>query len=391
MKLFLPVLLPFMSQADYSGQFCFTGNIKIGNETWSEARVMEALEPQVTAAVLKVANADTNLKMYLKMQGNCQADCLENVIHPTFSALYGKLGAEFVSVDEKHKHHDVFVDALCGAFRACYPQPPRGEVRKIAEAIFTAAFEGIDEKFKPKPYPAGVSCPNQGYEDAFPLNEFLDTFHNTIMTVMQTKPKMKKMFETEAMDCQKTCLQHTVPTSAMTLFQTNNYDSPSGIDAMTGAIHACFPGFPHDDINVLVKETSDVMAQLEAEAAEKAAAERAAAEQLYARKGTKMPRPKSKYVSTRRRRSEEKEAVAEAEVAMTQEASGADPIEVKPSESYGFLSWCSIIVTGFLALFVGVALGRRMAKSGDGGFAASKSYQMLPTTFGRTKEGLHSI
>merc|ERR1719428_127119 len=112
------------------------------------------------------------------------------MMRPTFSALYGKLGEEFVSRTDKHKHEDVFVDALCGAFRGCYPHPPRMEVRKVAETIFKATFSGMEDTRNSamfgwgRTYPEGVRCPNEGYEAAFPINDFLNSFHKTIMTLL---------------------------------------------------------------------------------------------------------------------------------------------------------------------------------------------------------------
>merc|ERR1719316_1390004 len=91
-----------------------------------------------------------------------------------------------------------------------------------------------------------------------------------MMDVIAANPTIK-LFDTEAKDCQKSCLQHTVPEAALSLFMINNYDQDTGLDAMTGALHACFPGVPRDAIKVLVTETNDVMARAEAAASAEAA------------------------------------------------------------------------------------------------------------------------
>lgn len=177
------------------------------------------------------------------------------VMKPTLETLYGKLGKEFVRRDKDHIN-DLFVEALFGAFRACYPHPPRAEVRQVAEVI--VAGIGTIPASK-NLFPAGVNCPNEGREDDFPLADFLQSFEYTFFKVLENQPEMQKYFDTEAKDCQKTCLEKTVPASAMTLFLTDNANDDAGIDALTGAIHACFPGVPHEDINLLVSDTKNVM------------------------------------------------------------------------------------------------------------------------------------
>eukprot|EP00746_Dinoflagellata_sp_MGD_P001441 gnl/MRDRNA2_/MRDRNA2_102717_c0_seq1.p1 gnl/MRDRNA2_/MRDRNA2_102717_c0~~gnl/MRDRNA2_/MRDRNA2_102717_c0_seq1.p1 ORF type:complete len:405 (-),score=76.51 gnl/MRDRNA2_/MRDRNA2_102717_c0_seq1:213-1427(-) len=404
MKLLLLALYPLVSQADYPGPFCFTGTIKVGNDTWTQDHVMAALEPQVTEAVVSVANADQNLASFLNQQGNCQADCLALTVRPAFVALYGKLGEEFVSTDEKHKHHDVFVDALCGAFRACYPHPPREEVRQVAEAIFHATFSGMDAPEASAGFPPGVQCPNEGYEAAFPLNDFLNSFHTTIMTAMAQKPKMQKLFNTEVKDCQKTCLQETVPASAMTLFLTNNYEPDTGVDALTGAIHACLPGWKHEDIAVLVSETADAMAIAEQEAAARRDSEY---QQQYYNQRARLSDGLGggledilgdylgRYQSQGRNWQREGQAQRRRRAPKRKQAPEPMPEEegkeIKPSEGFSFLSILGTIMAVSLALLIGVVLGRRRFGYGSEKFMGSyKSYQILPSTLGQ-KSNLHHV
>merc|ERR1712151_1261536 len=54
--------------------------------------------------------------------------------------------------------------------------------------------------------------------------------------------------------------------SVMTLFLTDRHNDDVGVDAVTGAIHSCFPGVPEEDINALVTETSAAMLNAEASA-----------------------------------------------------------------------------------------------------------------------------
>lgn len=266
MKLCLIALLPFTFQAD-SGrhriQHCYTGAIKIGEHTFTKEDVMAALELQVNASVTTVANGDQKLADFLKTRGNCQADCLRMVMVPTLSTLYGKLGKEFIKRHKK-RVQDTFIEALFGAFRACYPHPPREEIRKIAERI--EAGIGRAPISLQKKFPEGVKCQNQGHERDFPLTDFLRSFDESFVKVMEKRPEMQKVFHTQAKDCQRSCLETTVPISVLTFFLTGSEDVDAGVDSLTGAIHACFPGVPHEDINALVSETKQLMKSAEATA-----------------------------------------------------------------------------------------------------------------------------
>lgn len=250
-------LLPFLSHADSSSE-CYTGTITVGTETLTKDDILAWIFPQVVASVLAVTNADPELANFLKTRGNCQIQCLESVMKASAATLYGKLGEEFLS----HEPHvqEIVIEAVTGAFRACYPFPPREEALKVAEAIVVGI--GVHPPTD-KTFPAGVACKNQGREDDFPLHEFLNAFEDTFGQVMATKPELHKFFISEAKDCQQKCLEETVPMSVMTLFLTDKHNDDVGVDAVTGAIHSCFPGVPEDDINQLVTDTTAVMLNAE--------------------------------------------------------------------------------------------------------------------------------
>jgi len=269
MRWFLLALIPFACQADSSSDTstdtsteCYTGTIKVGEQTLTKDDILNWIFPQVVASVVTIANADPGLSDFLKTRGNCQINCLETVMKSSAATLYGKLGEEFLS----HESHvqEIVVEAVTGAFRACYPFPPREEAVKVAEAI--VAGIGVHPPTS-KTFPEGIECKNQGREDDFPLHEFLKSFEDTFTQVMASKPALHQYFISEAKECQKNCLTDTVPMSVMTLFLTDKHNDDVGVDAVTGAIHACFPGVPEEDINLLVTETSAVMLDAEAHAA----------------------------------------------------------------------------------------------------------------------------
>lgn len=355
MELSLLLLLTFSSPAHSQNLQCYTGSIVIGNETWNEEDVLASLEPQVTAAVVSVANGDEHLEDFLHTQGECQIDCLVTVMRATFSTLYGKLAEDFVNYD-KPDVQDTFVEAIIGAFRACYPQPPREEVRQVAETIFA----GIGTEQKPsQAFPQGTVCRNEGFEDYFPVEDFLTQFDSTILEVMTMTPKLQKYYEEEAMDCQKLCIQQTVAASATTLFLTDNYEENTGIDALTGAIHACFPGIREDEISVLVSETNLVMAS-------------AVEEGNGIRKGTKKKGVKKagsvKDALKKRKGSKRKHKKTELE------------------ENSSFWLLFGLVVVMAVVLYVGISLGKHWERSAVMSYARRNgTYQLLSSTLGISK------
>eukprot|EP00746_Dinoflagellata_sp_MGD_P138773 gnl/MRDRNA2_/MRDRNA2_72359_c0_seq1.p1 gnl/MRDRNA2_/MRDRNA2_72359_c0~~gnl/MRDRNA2_/MRDRNA2_72359_c0_seq1.p1 ORF type:complete len:401 (+),score=67.38 gnl/MRDRNA2_/MRDRNA2_72359_c0_seq1:76-1278(+) len=393
MKLLVVALLSFISLvvSFTQSQVCYTGPLKIANITMSEDKILTALESQVNAAVLHIANGDKKLMDYLRMSGNCQADCLALVIKPTLQTLYGKLGNEFASRHKKRVHDD-FVEAVFGAFRACYPHPPRQDVKQVAETVIKSI--GVIPHASAT-FPAGVACPNQGHEDDFPLNDFLKSFEDTIMRVMAKKAELRNYFETRAKDCQKTCLSGVVPVSAMTLFLTNTDDPAAGIDALTGAIHACFPDVPHEDINMLVSETKDVMDDAEAAAAytkqmmEQAAARRRQLDKIPLSRGAsrrraeKKDRRRATLVHTQESlpKQQQQQLQQEKEVQRQQEETG----------SIGAFSlFSTVMAVSLLCLTAGLFLGRRFNVSSVRSVGTVGSYQLLPTSLGSSGSALTS-
>lgn len=235
-------------------QQCFTGIVHHADVTYTKDDVLEQLWPEVGAAIIGVANTDAKFKAFLKTRGTCQMSCLEDTLMPALETIFGKLGGDLFS--KTSNTHHLIDEALTGAFRACYPAPPLEEIAAVAARI--REHIGRVEETR-QGFPQGVACVNEGKDDEFPVNDFLKKFKATFMKTVAKNPEMQTFFDTKAKDCQLTCVDKTVPAAAKTLFLTDNKDDVKGVDALTGAIHACFPGLPHEDINSLVAATKEVM------------------------------------------------------------------------------------------------------------------------------------
>jgi len=244
--LLLLAVLPFASQA----LECYTGTIMMGGQELTKDDLMKKIGPLLGASMVSTIDENPKLKAFMDTRGQCQADCLGPMVEQTFSTLYGKLGKDFF------KEKEIVIEGLTGAFRACYPSPPRAEIHKLAKAIIDGmgapAAEGQD-------FPEGTKCPNDGHEDDFPMKQVLEEFGNAFEGVVSKNKRAMKYFQEKAKECQGPCLETTVPLSMKTLFLTDQSDDKIGAEAITGAMHACFPGIPSHEIERMVKETAEVM------------------------------------------------------------------------------------------------------------------------------------
>merc|ERR1719420_1983618 len=71
---------------------------------------------------------------------------------------------------------------------------------------------------------------------------------------------------THTKDCQETCILKATPEAVFTIFMTDNRDRRQDIDAITGALHACYPGIPQKMVRKVVDEVRVVLEKAQAEA-----------------------------------------------------------------------------------------------------------------------------
>lgn len=236
--------------APVDAQKCYTGDVTIDDKKVTMPELMKILRPLVGASLASVASSDKGLQAFLESRGSCQADCLGAVLSSSVPTLYGKLGEDFV----KPSSRDTIVESVTGAIRACYPSPPRADLKKVAQLVVEGVGKPAAEDAE---FPEGVTCENDGEEAQFPMDDLIAQYKEAFQKVVEKKPKVLKFFQTEAKDCQMECLSQTVPPTVLTLFLTNNDNKGQGIDALTGAMHACFPSVPPSQIRIVVQATVD--------------------------------------------------------------------------------------------------------------------------------------
>jgi hypothetical protein len=236
-----------MTGVSASAETCYTGTLMSGFNTLTADDVMEAVWPQVKAALGVKANKGNWLTELLQNSGTCQLQCFQTVTDQTYRALYGKLGPDYVSESVQIKR--LFTKAVAGAFAACFPTSQRngllGKELQLAGNIVKSTENPGAPVFDKYPLPDGLACMNEGKEVQFPIDGFMMGFKKELNMLMSEDVYFAK-------SCQKDCLLSAVETSVMTLFRTNNEEDDVIDHAISGAIHACLPEVTPDSVNSLV-------------------------------------------------------------------------------------------------------------------------------------------
>lgn len=250
MKLFLFAMFTVMSEAQQP--LCYSGTIIVDGQNVTKDIIMGALGPIVKTAVTKTINKYPEMKEFMESAGTCQFPCFGEVVRTTYSTLFGKLGNAFLTDEGK----DMEIEAVTGAFRACYPSPPRDEILALASEIVEASVVSEPPE---SPVPEGVFCENQDFEDDFPSVAVRNHFKMAFRKIVARFPTAQQFFHEQGLDCQFQCLDSTVSQALKTLWLTNRQERATGISALTGSMHACFPGVPAEEIRKLVDAVTGVL------------------------------------------------------------------------------------------------------------------------------------
>lgn len=249
---------------------CYEGTIKSGFTTMTEDDIMEALWPQVFAAVSDYTKRNEVFEDLFERSGTCQLKCFEDMIGFAYRSLFGKLGPDYLSRDGTIMR--LFQKATAGAFAACYPNTRAGGAIKhngilskelsLANSIVDITKNPGAPAFKDPEYkfPKGLACMNAGKEDQFPISEFMVGFENELNNLMTEDVYFAK-------SCQKQCLSKAVESSIMTLFRTNRGSDDVLEHAVSGAVRACVPEVGQDSVNSLIENAKIQLVTVQKKAA----------------------------------------------------------------------------------------------------------------------------
>lgn len=243
------IVLALLTARAHAAPKCYTGDEPINGMKPKD--IIPNVLGQLAAAAQHEMDADTHegrqFKAFMQSRGKCQLDCMTSQTFVTANTLLGRQGKKFGDPSTK----DLGVEALTGAFMSCFPSPPRDVVhRMITKIVATMGAPSHGGVNTHDPFKDNKAC--EVPAKAFPMDDFVKHFGDTFVNVVNRHDGLKKFFETEAKDCQVSCLKSTIPQAALVLFMTMNDNKEEGIKSLTGASRACFPGVPREDIKGLV-------------------------------------------------------------------------------------------------------------------------------------------
>jgi len=157
---------------------------------------------------------------------------------------------------------DTVIEGFTGAFRACFPSPPREEIKKLSTAI----VKGMGKSKGKGKIPELKPCKNQAAADDFPLDQVMQEFGSAFEKVISANPQAVEFFTKVAKDCQLKCVEKSVPLAIKTVFLTGADPDEVADEAITGALHACFPGIPSEEIKRVVDATISTAKAADADA-----------------------------------------------------------------------------------------------------------------------------
>jgi len=244
-------------------QQCYTGGFGGDSPKITKSDIVNMILQQLQASANTVMESNIGFKSFMESRKQCQHDCFKTVLRASVSTLAGKIGKEILSSTKAVQ--DLANKAITGAFKACYPSPPRAEVMKMVDAVTTNMGKSKSDA-EPPPFPEGLKCEGPADSPGLTEEDFLKGFLPQLGQAMETaavnSPGVLELFGTKAKDCQKKCMETTLTAAAKNLFglgriTDSEADISFGSEAFTGALKACFPGEPRDDVKAFVEEVAN--------------------------------------------------------------------------------------------------------------------------------------
>lgn len=189
---------------------------------------------------------------------NALGKCSVRVQRPSLAAL----GKKIASVGAQ----SLTIKAFAGSFKACYPSPKdHSHVKAFAKKIVSGM--GKPMKYPDALFPKAEPCtgvPGQTSEArARFVASFRQRFPAAVQEVAQAHPEVHKALASDAKNCQSQCLSTTLSLAVQNLWDSGRFamsDSEAlSIDALTGAVQACFPEVAHHGVNIFVHQVVDAL------------------------------------------------------------------------------------------------------------------------------------
>jgi len=212
----------------------------------------------------QVVDKNGGFKTYVSNAYDCQYTCVEATLGRAFQNVWE------TGLFNKGKDYQFSKNAIRGALRACYPGLNTDIVDAVATDVVAAA---ADTLAKPGDDHPAKMCLSRGHEVmGMKYDQFQDGFdrvftvslEGALKAVMYKGHTFKEAVEHMG-DCQWDCMLSNVKQIGDLWWGTQKYKLPDaeqkeqGIQAITGAFMACYPGAPRDHVLTVAAHISDRM------------------------------------------------------------------------------------------------------------------------------------
>jgi hypothetical protein len=195
-------------------------------------------------------------KAFVESKPACQHECFKKVFPESVETLIGKVGDDIVKPDAQQ----VAIQAFTGAFRTCFPSPPRDTVKEAMQKITDSM--GSHDDMKPVKIKSKGTCPGtkgMGDKASF-MAKAMPKIGIAMNKVVAKHDDIKDFFENTMMVCQGSCLGEAIAQAINVNWDMGTLEDEDKMTAsIEGAIKSCLPGVPYKDVKAYVQEVKETV------------------------------------------------------------------------------------------------------------------------------------
>lgn len=265
--MFRAVLFATLGAACQSAPTCIAGPLHAGKEDIPIEEFVGHIGHAMSDIANKIADGDKDFKEFMLSRKSCQKDCFRGAFEPAFDTLVRMVGKDILKPPPDNIK-DLMTTALTGAFRTCFPSAPRPVVldlmhKVIGEITAGRRLDAGEDRRLGGIFEGGDKCTGLPGQNADAEKAFIEIFEKQMPEAMRkvgkAHPNEIKIFM-EGSDCQNHCMDATMHAAVGNLWNSGLFVSENSeaaaVDALTGAIMACYPAASPDAVNHLFKEVA---------------------------------------------------------------------------------------------------------------------------------------
>jgi len=195
-------------------------------------------------------NSDPHMKGFFEGRSKCQWTCFDSLLPEIIKTIILAGGAsDITTANGKH----TMTLALTGAMRACYPlDATRDQVKAAVGAMMERPQSGGSainvNKMQPCVIPSEM--PNSKW------NAIQNNMEEANAKTLKKNGKIAAGFKQQR-DCQSSCMRATLKASSNAQYQMAETRKAAYQAATEGAMKACMPEVPYNDVQTYVHDLTD--------------------------------------------------------------------------------------------------------------------------------------